>query len=360
MLPEGYLAAVYEEMREEGAVCVADEVQCGFGRVGSAFWAFQLQAVVPDVITCGEWENVISPAAAAGPAAGMAQQQQQQAWQQWRGVTYIPSSRPAAWGPPGWSRLGGGAACSMVPPAISCCAGEPSKELTCWPPLAPSQGLLTPTPRPTPGKPMGNGFPMAGVITTPAIARSFASMEFFATTGGCNAAAAFGLAVLDVIEEEGLQTNAARVGGHVLGRLRALQAAHPEVVGDVRGQGLMLGAEVVTDAGSRCHAPVLARHIKQRCKDDHRVLLSTEGPFGNIIKVGGGRRRAAASGHCMVWEGSACSLLVGLSSCEHHSMAAWHASGNKPLVPGQGLPLSCATPARGAASRDAAMGTTRV
>ena len=54
VLPEGYLAAVYEEMHGEGAVCVADEVQCGFGRVGSAFWAFQLQGVVPDIVTCGE------------------------------------------------------------------------------------------------------------------------------------------------------------------------------------------------------------------------------------------------------------------------------------------------------------------
>ena len=134
---------------------------------------------------------------------------------------------------------------------------------------------------------MGNGFPMAGVITTRPLAKAFSAMEFFATTGGCNAAAACGLAVLEVIEEEGLQANAARVGAHVAGRLRALQAAHPEVLGDVRGQGLMVGLEVVTDAGSRCHGPALARHIKQRCKGDHRVLISSEGPFGNVIKVGG-------------------------------------------------------------------------
>lgn len=54
ILPEGYLEGVYREMHAEGALCVADEVQCGFGRVGRAFWGFQLQGVVPDIVTCGE------------------------------------------------------------------------------------------------------------------------------------------------------------------------------------------------------------------------------------------------------------------------------------------------------------------
>eukprot|EP00887_Chlorella_sp_A99_P007358 scaffold2.g7358.t1 len=250
VLPQGYLARVYAEMRGAGAVCIADEVQCGFGRVGAAFWAFELQGVVPDIVTCG--------------------------------------------------------------------------------------------------KPMGNGFPMAGLITTPRLAEAFGvgGMEFFATAGGCNAAAACGLVVLDVIRREGLVANAARVGSHVKRRLRALQASahaggvassmrpaaagrgweaegctralgarpprnagrraarvrtravtaaaspprppqdvHPEVVGDVRGEGLMLGVELVTDAASRCHAPALARCVKQRCKQEQRVLLSTEGPYGNVIKI---------------------------------------------------------------------------
>lgn len=137
------------------------------------------------------------------------------------------------------------------------------------------------------GKPMGNGFPMAGLITTPRLAEAFGvgGMEFFATAGGCNAAAACGLVVLDVIRREGLVANAARVGSHVKRRLRALQDVHPEVVGDVRGEGLMLGVELVTDAASRCHAPALARCVKQRCKQEQRVLLSTEGPYGNVIKI---------------------------------------------------------------------------
>ena len=69
LLPEGYLAAVYREMRAAGAVCVADEVQCGFGRVGRAFWAFELQGVVPDIVSFGEWSACIR--GNARPAAGL-------------------------------------------------------------------------------------------------------------------------------------------------------------------------------------------------------------------------------------------------------------------------------------------------
>ncbi len=54
VLPEGYLKEVYEEMRAEGALCVADEVQCGFGRHGEYFWAFEEAGVVPDVVTLGK------------------------------------------------------------------------------------------------------------------------------------------------------------------------------------------------------------------------------------------------------------------------------------------------------------------
>ena len=54
MLPEGYLEAVYEEMRAHGALCIADEVQCGFGRLGAHFWAFEQQGVVPDIVALGK------------------------------------------------------------------------------------------------------------------------------------------------------------------------------------------------------------------------------------------------------------------------------------------------------------------
>jgi ethanolamine-phosphate phospho-lyase len=54
VLPEGYLQAVYEEMHAHGALCIADEVQCGFGRLGEHFWAFEQQAVVPDIVALGK------------------------------------------------------------------------------------------------------------------------------------------------------------------------------------------------------------------------------------------------------------------------------------------------------------------
>ncbi|CAL5221927.1 g4200 [Coccomyxa viridis] len=79
VLPEGYLKEVYEEMRAEGALCVADEVQCGFGRHGEYFWAFEEAGVVPDVVTLGKpigngfpmGAVVLSPKHAAAFANGM-------------------------------------------------------------------------------------------------------------------------------------------------------------------------------------------------------------------------------------------------------------------------------------------------
>jgi len=134
LLPPGYLRDVYRAMRAAGAVIVADEVQCGFGRLGlpgGALWGFQAHpGALPDIVVAGK-------AIGAGPAS--------------------PPCRPAS--------------LPLVLP-------------------------LTPTPPPC----AGNGFPMAAVVTTPALAAAFAAggMEFFSTTGGCNAAAAAGSAVMQV------------------------------------------------------------------------------------------------------------------------------------------------------------------
>ena len=185
-LPAGYLAASYAVAREQGAVCVADEVQVGFGRVGSHFWAFEEHGVVPDIVTLG--------------------------------------------------------------------------------------------------KPIGNGHPLAAVVTTREIAESFANgMEYFNTYGGNPVSCAIGLAVLDVIEEEGLRENAANVGRRLLEGLEHLRDRHPPV-GDARGRGLFTGIEFVRERDDLEPAADLADAAVQRMRD-RGILLSTDGPDHNVIKM---------------------------------------------------------------------------
>ncbi len=184
--PEGYLAAAYEQARANGAVCIADEVQVGFGRVGSHMWGFEIQGVVPDIVTLG--------------------------------------------------------------------------------------------------KPIGNGHPLGAVVTTPEIAASFANgMEFFSTFGGNPVSAAIGLAVLRVIDDEQLQAHAVEVGGKLKAGLGLLAGKH-DVIGDVRGRGLFLGIEFVRDRQSLEPAADVASYAVARLKK-RGVLLSTDGPDGNVIKI---------------------------------------------------------------------------
>ncbi|MCG3141009.1 MAG: Acetylornithine/succinyldiaminopimelate aminotransferase [Anaerolineae bacterium] len=184
--PPGYLARVYEYARAAGAVCIADEVQVGFGRVGSHMWAFEKQNVAPDIVTFG--------------------------------------------------------------------------------------------------KPAGNGHPLGGVITTPEIAAAFANgMEYFNTFGGNPVSCAIGLAVLNVIETENLRQHALDVGTYWLEQLRALQTRHA-LIGDVRGQGLFIGIELVRDRQTLEPATRAASEIIERARQ-RRVLLSTDGPFANVIKI---------------------------------------------------------------------------
>lgn len=186
VLPEGYLQAAYAQVRAAGGLCLADEVQVGFGRVGDAMWAFEQQGVVPDILTLG--------------------------------------------------------------------------------------------------KPIGNGHPMGAVVTTPEVAASFVTgMEYFNTFGGNPVSCAIGLAVLDVIQTEGLQANAARVGAFLLDGLRALQARHPGI-GQVRGRGLFIGAELVTDHATRRPDAARARAVVEAMKA-RQVLLSTDGPDDNVLKI---------------------------------------------------------------------------
>lgn len=184
--PAGYLDTVYRHVRAAGGVCIADEVQTAYGRMGDGFYAFEAQHVVPDIVVLG--------------------------------------------------------------------------------------------------KPIGNGYPLGAVVTTPEIAESFANgMEFFSTFGGSTVSCAAGLATLETVLDEGLQAHAQRVGERMLRGLDEL-AARYEIVGDVRGKGLFLGVELVSDRGTRepatREASLAVEGMRQR-----RILLGTDGPFHNVLKI---------------------------------------------------------------------------
>ena len=134
------------------------------------------------------------------------------------------------------------------------------------------------------GKPMGNGHPVAAVITRAEIVDRLASQtSFFSTFGGNPVACAAALAVHDVIEEEQLIDNAGAVGGWLRTAITDLAARHP-VIGDVRGRGLMLGVELVTDPDSRQPAGDLAVRIKDEMRE-RGVLIGTTGRAGNTLKI---------------------------------------------------------------------------
>ena len=184
-LPEGYLAAACRVVREQGGLLIADEVQVGFGRVGSHMWAFEESGVIPDIVVMG--------------------------------------------------------------------------------------------------KPMGNGHPMAAVFTTPEIAASFEQMEWFSTFGGNPVSCAIGMAVMDCIEQDGLMGRAEQLGGHFLQGLVELQDRHP-IIGDVRGRGLFLGFELVSDLSTLEPATDEAVRLVNEMRE-RGVLLSTDGPHHNVVKI---------------------------------------------------------------------------
>jgi 4-aminobutyrate aminotransferase-like enzyme len=133
------------------------------------------------------------------------------------------------------------------------------------------------------GKPMGNGHPVAAVITRSDIVDRFAEQTtFFSTFGGNPVACAAALAVLDVIGDEGLVANAAAVGDWLRARLVELATRHP-VIGDVRGRGLMTGVELIGPDGTS-PAPELASRAKDAMAE-HGVLIGTAGRSGNTLKI---------------------------------------------------------------------------
>ncbi len=171
-------------MHNQGGLCIVDEVQIGFGRVGTHFWGFQQQEVSPDIVILG--------------------------------------------------------------------------------------------------KPMANGHPIGAVVTTDAVAKSFETgMEFFSSFGGNPVSCAIGTAVLDVIEQEGLQERALEVGTYFISELWNLQEKH-SVIADIRGSGMFLGIDIAKE--DRTPNTELAQFLKNGMKERH-ILVGTDGPADNVIKI---------------------------------------------------------------------------
>jgi alanine-glyoxylate transaminase/(R)-3-amino-2-methylpropionate-pyruvate transaminase len=180
-----YLKEAYAVVREYGGLCIADEVQTGFGRTGEHFWGFQNFDVVPDFVTMA--------------------------------------------------------------------------------------------------KGIGNGAPLAAVTTRMEIAKTLAQRVHFNTYGGNPVSMAAGLAVLDVIEEDGLQENSRVVGGRLKAGLQKLQRSHP-LIGDVRGTGLMIGVELVRDRGLKTPAKEETLEVLEAGRE-MGVLLGKGGLDGNVLRI---------------------------------------------------------------------------
>ena len=134
------------------------------------------------------------------------------------------------------------------------------------------------------GKPMGNGHPIAAVVTRAEIVNRFgARTTFFSTFGGNPVACAAALAVLDVLRDEGLVDRAATTGAALRSDLAALATRH-DAIGDVRGRGLMTGVELVRDRASREPAADLARRVTDAMAE-RGVLIGTTGRYGNVLKI---------------------------------------------------------------------------
>ena len=135
----------------------------------------------------------------------------------------------------------------------------------------------------TMGKGMGGGHPLAGVVARPQLLEVLGKSRYFNTTGGTAVSCAIGKAILEVIENEELMENALTVGSYLLAGLREMMDRH-EVIGDVRGAGLFIGVEMVTDRSSNNASEALATHVVNELRQK-RVLVSSAGPGANVLKI---------------------------------------------------------------------------
>jgi 4-aminobutyrate aminotransferase-like enzyme len=134
------------------------------------------------------------------------------------------------------------------------------------------------------GKAMGGGHPMSGLVVRPGIAERLGRrLRYFNTFAGNPVSCSVGIAVLDVIEDEGLIDNAAAVGITLMQGLRSL-AARYEVIGDVRGVGLFVGVELVEDRVTRKPAPAKTAQLVNGLRRQ-RILVSSTGPHMNVLKI---------------------------------------------------------------------------
>ncbi|MDB6147428.1 MAG: aminotransferase class-III [Spartobacteria bacterium] len=184
VFPDDYLKQVYEHVRAAGGLCIADEVQAGFGRTGTHYWGFETQDVIPDIVTMA--------------------------------------------------------------------------------------------------KGIGNGCPLAAVVTTPKVAATLAQRIHFNTFGGNPVVSAQGTAVLEVIEREKLQANSLKIGQRLIGGLNNLKEKH-NLIGDVRGKGLMLGIELVKDRQSKEPAREECAQVLETAKE-MGLLLGKGGLWGQTIR----------------------------------------------------------------------------
>jgi ethanolamine-phosphate phospho-lyase len=135
-------------------------------------------------------------------------------------------------------------------------------------------------------KPMGNGHPVGAVVCTREIADSFSQtgVQYFNTYGGNPVSCAIANAVMNVIEEEKLQENCLTVGDYLVQRASELMRDF-SIIGDVRGLGLFLGIELVKDRKLRTPATEEASFVVNRMKNVHRILVSSDGPDENVVKL---------------------------------------------------------------------------